>query len=457
MVKAEKNNYAKIFVFLFSIIVLVDSINGIYIEKFSGNISIGQIFRVFIFIIMFSFILKFHEKKRVYFVLFFILYLNICELGYFFNHGSLSGLLTDIQEGFRPLLVVVIIEAYRALEKKGLISGKQLMKVMKINFLLFPLSIIIPKLLDSGTNVYGDGSGYKAFYNANNDLNIVLLVLLVFAFEKLSAILNDQKKSMYYGILILLLLITLLLIGSKSSIVFSVIILFVYIFRNLIKNNFSNNLKIISISVLVIISVTYLLTTYFQNEVMQTVERFNYFFKTDVQMDNNVGTFLLTGRDVFLKAAITAFTEKITPLKLLFGQGYYEHMNTTGKVFGRPYLIVEMDFFDFFFSYGIIGSIIFYGYFIALFFKSLSKHGVHYFSAYFSYIIVAIYSFFGGHVMFSALSGSFLAITCCFLISNRNVNDSIKNKAASSSLIATDNEKVNYIEKNSFNFKYVSK
>ncbi|KRD84526.1 hypothetical protein ASE51_17640 [Bacillus sp. Root147] len=417
----KHSNVRKIFIFLFSIVVLIDSINGFILNQLNINLSVGQLFRVVLFFILLAIIIK-YSKKGLFKVIFIILYFLIMQLIYFYYHSSIKGLLLDINESFKPLLIIVIIEAYKALNRHGIINKKDIATILKINLVLFPLSIIVPKMLGLGEYVYSNGSGYKAFYNANNDLNIVLLVLLIFGIDQLFKVITGKGKSLFYLLFVFLLLVTLLLIGSKSSIVFSIVIILFYLLKSLVKNTFVTNFKIGVSTFVVITAVTYLLSNYYQDDVDLILERQTYFYESNMQDDNNIIAFLLSGRNEFLNAAVLSFEKSEFKVpRMLIGTGKYYHSVLTGKEFSRDSLIIEMDLFDIFFSYGILGLLIIYGYFTSIFVRYLTSTSKGKELSYIlSYIVIAIFSFLGGHVFFSALSGTFLALVCCLLLSCQN-------------------------------------
>jgi O-antigen ligase like membrane protein len=427
-------SFRGIFVFLFSIIVIIDSLNGFIISKYNLPVSIGQIYRSLVFLIMVIILLKYSSRK-IFYTFFIFFYFIIMQFIYFYNHSSINGLVLDITETFKPLLVIFSVEAYRSLYEKGIIGIKDLNLILKINLGLFPLSIIVPKILGLGSSVYSNGSGYKAFYNANNDLNIVLLVLLIFTLEMLLDNIKNVGRALTYGTIILLLLIVLLLIGSKSSMFFSTLILFIYLIRAMSKNSLVNNLKIIILISIVVYSLSNILMSFYRDEISLIIERQKYFYETQVIKGNDIVTFLLTGRNEFLIASLNAFLkESLLPIKIVFGLGKYEHSVLSGTEFGRDHLIIEMDFFDVLFSYGLLGTLILYGYFFTIFLSSLYKKESHFFFAYLSYVVIAIFSFLGGHVIFSALSGSFLALICCYLISYKKINGVCNKKSNKTSL-----------------------
>ncbi|MBF8807225.1 MAG: O-antigen ligase family protein [Enterococcus lacertideformus] len=89
----------------------------------------------------------------------------------------------------------------------------------------------------------------------------------------------------------------------------------------------------------------------------------------------------------------------------LFGAGYSSPFSPTDAEIKRS--IVEIDWFDFLFSYGVIGFISYIAFFkktiILLFFSKKNEMRD-------MLIIFFIYSFMGGHILVNSMTATFLAI-----------------------------------------------
>ncbi|TRZ36824.1 hypothetical protein CEQ21_15045 [Niallia circulans] len=410
--KLRLNIYERIFVFIYLLIPLVDSVNGYFLlNNISTPISIGQLYRFLITFLFLLVIFKFAKKIDFYKFLFFSMVLVMLQFVYFFKHANLSGMFFDISNIIKLLFIIITIEGYRALYKSGKIRGIIIVRILKISIFTFPISILIPKLLGVGFTAYSNGGGYSAFYNANNDLNIVLIILLIFSLELVfQGIRNKDKKNVLYIIGLLLIITVTLLVGSKSSMAFSVISILIYSFRSIKSNSVLKNFNLfllISLVAFVLIRLSYL----FQNEINGIIERNKYFFNKS----ENILGFLLSGREIFLENAYYSFinSEHIIT-RLIIGVGSYAKNLELGQLLNTGTKVIEMDIFDIFFAYGLIGTILIYSYFIIIFIKACKIEFVYKYL----YLSVFVFSTIVGHVLFSALSGSFLAIICCMFISS---------------------------------------
>ncbi|MEH7512320.1 O-antigen ligase family protein [Gottfriedia acidiceleris] len=411
-----KDIFRRIFIFLYSIISIVDSLNGFILNSTNLPLPVGQMYRGVILIFSIFILVNFFEKKMIKLFLV-LLYLIITQMIYFFIHNSINGLLLDLTEILKVILIILTVETYKILNKHNILNKADIIKIFKINLWLFPLTIIIPKILGIGFTVYGNGSGYKGFYDANNDLNIVLLVLLIFSIYYV-----QQKKlnPFIYGFNIILLLLVILLIGSKSSLVFSILIFVFFIIMDK-TSNIIKKIKTLLITTSLLGLTCYFLIKFYFNDLLLMFDKQSYFFDQSIK-SGNLASFLFSGRDYLLEYALNVLmNNKYNFIQLFFGIGRYYHGLLLGSVYKiQSYKIIEMDFFDTFFSYGLIGILIIYGYIINIIYKTIKNKNFNPFSL-LSIIIIMIFSFLGGHVIYSGLAGSVVALVFCLMIDRNNI------------------------------------
>ncbi|MEH7384317.1 O-antigen ligase family protein [Bacillus sp. JJ1521] len=408
-------NEEKVFVLFFIIIAAVDSLNGYLIRNIDFPFSVGQVYRGLLILFLIHIIFK-YKQFRIYPVLMGS-FLVLQQFGYFaFVHQSLEGLMKDLIHLSKLLLIVLIIEAFMALKRKG--SNSPLIeKVLYINLIAFPLFILIPKVFNTGYSMYSGNVGFSGFFYAANDLNVVLMVLFIFSSNSLitSIEIRNQKSILIYSLITLGLLLSLLLLGSKSSVAFTGLTILIYLIVLYIKYKDKITPKIylyLLVGLLFICSALFLI---FNDEIAKSIDRHSYFFQKQVQNENDLFSFIVTGRDTFLDAAIDDYNESEHKFfRFNFGIGNYSHGLGTAEHFfaDKETMQIEMDFFDTFFSYGLLGTILIYGYFILIILSNIKIGQRVGFPFYLSFCLVFLYSFLGGHVLYSALSGSFLALIC---------------------------------------------
>lgn len=395
-----------IFIWLFSIISIIDSINGYLIQVKHFESDIGLIYRLTVIMYLLYVIFVRNTKKRIAKLLFISSYfITICLFTSFNLNGALG---RNLDLTMKLLFPILTIEAFTNMLANNQIGKQDIKKIFDINAFLFPLTVFIPNILGIGLSVYRDGSGIKGFYKSNNELNIVLVILTIYS---LNALLKSSKKGKYV-IMFLLNIVTLVLIGSKTSYITIALIFLVYLIKELKKIKIKR-----IILILVILCGAFFIFKLNSEEIYRSIDR-------QIYKINNYETinFLLSDRNELLEDSFEFFKENdVGALNILWGVGPYKINNFIGQKMGRSVREIEMDLFDTIFYYGIIGGIIvisYYSKFLTLYRKKcLDSDSI--FGYKFALIIVFFFSFLAGHVLYSALAGSFLAIICCGIISER--------------------------------------
>lgn len=424
MITYNKSLYYFLFVILFSLTALLDSING-FLNKSTGFGSIaGQGTRIIILLIMSFLMIRFHKRNTMPWSYILIFFLVLFQFVYGLVYSSAYMVLSNLLEASKLIYIIVIIQAFINLHAKRQISQNAIEKIIDISLMVFPLCVVVPRFFNVGYYMYDSTStGFSGFFYAANDLNIVLLVMLIFSLDKQFNRLENKEKSKYYLISSFLLIVSLVLTGAKSSLVVSILILLIYMVRFVLKGKFTTKIKILFLLVASIGTVFIMINSFYYDEMQNIINRHTYFYERD---NGNLTTFLLTNRNTFLDASIQSFsdsnsTDKV--LQFLFGKGKMKHMEDTGEKLNSVSRPIEMDFFDIFFSYGLLGSILIYCFLTRFLLLAFKKYNLtHHFSYSLSMITFAVYSFLGGHVLFSALSGTYLAMVCCSLYAFKNKN-----------------------------------
>lgn len=404
-----------LFTWLFSLIFIIDTLNGLFLNyHISMPVSLGELYRIITIGVLVFILFNNFKKDNLIRIGIMTVALLLLQLYYYFEFHN--GLGYNLGQLVKFLFIILIIEAYRKMYRSNQIDNRSLDITFKANTIILPITIIIPAVLGIGVSVYSSGVGFKGLYYANNDLNICLIVILIFIMDEFMTMLRNKSFNVVVVLTLLVTLISSILIGSKSSIFFIAIIIGIYLVRELYKSTFYTKMKIIISFILIIIVGTVLLNVFYKNEINSIVQRQVYNFKSS---GGNM-RYLLSGRNLFLDGAIKNFDNSHhKTADLLLGIGMHQK-NSKIAVYslGKSNRLkeIEMDFFDILFGYGILGTLIIYSYFISLFIKYIRGRNKS-LKVILSFILIFIYSTLAGHVLFSAMSGSILALVCCYMIS----------------------------------------
>lgn len=328
-------------------------------------------------------------------------YIFVSLLFQFFYNRELYSFLKEAIIVSKFMLIVIIIETVSFLGKNKLISKNIIGNIFLGMSIIVPLTLIIPYIFNWGTNVYSNGGGYKGFYYANNDLSIVLITLFIYCLHNM--IFNKKK---IFILLTLMTLISNIMIGSKTNLVMPIPIIIFYV-AFAIKNNAINlNKKKVSIFIFILFLVLITCSFVFEDILRKTIDRQIHFMN-----DLDLTSYLFSNRNYYLSVAWEKFIDsKNIIYNFIFGAGFY----TRSLEWGRG-LLIEMDFFDTFFSYGILGTSFIYGYLINIFYKGCKNYYFGQVLYIVSFLAIFLFSFSAGHVLYSAFSGTIFALVCAKL------------------------------------------
>lgn len=259
--------------------------------------------------------------------------------------------------------------------------------VVAINILVSLLGYGFPMY----SNVAGQTIGTRGFFFAGNELSVTLLVLYSFIDFKLI------RTKLRIPFLLFNLFLSLL-ISSKTGII-GILVVYFIISRYQNKLRFNTRQKMLRLFGLSI--VTPVLGTYLYNALVSSPlwDRLLYFFsKLDFI------TFILSGRNLFLINNLELFFIKYHPIVSIFGLGYSEYSKSLQKM-------VEIDIFDIFFTFGIIGVLIFTLTIIIhltnTFKENFKDFPNNYYSFYICFVLLMTSSM-TGHTFNSGMAGIFI-------------------------------------------------
>lgn len=408
--KSEINNRSISEVIILWFLILspfIDMLNGVLkansIDLDLG--SIGILYRlVFLGILIFIIYMNGLDIKIQRFTMF-ALYMCILPLIFAFNHQSITGIIDDFLYLSKFLLPFLLCLALYQLRRVSKLEDGFIDKIMKIYQYIFPLSMIIPYILKIGYNTYHGTVGYKGLYHANNEINIVLVCICILSIDDL---LKDIKaiNIIKAGMAIF----ALLLIGSKTSLFSLIAVISIYSVKYIIMAIIKKDLiKVIRNISIVLIGICIIFTIFSESitkVVDYTVKRYEINTKSGVD-SSNISNFLFTGRNkrIDYNLSLMYFESEKPVSNFLLGIGKYQKSPDLDI---KNYSLVEMDLLDLLFWFGIIPII-----YVILYYGNLIFNKNNYkrkFKWWLSIVFMAMFSITAGHVIFSALSGTVLAL-----------------------------------------------
>lgn len=447
-----KNYLKKNINIIISIFILIqpilDIITGIFLHILNINLTIGIIIKIiFVLLLIYIALFVFNKKKLIipYFIL--IIY------GLFYCLGMIiykdSSLFVEIQNLVKTFYFPVLLLTLYSIKDEFRISKLTLFT----SLFMYIILIFIPTLFGIGFKSYEiTKAGTLGFYNSANEISGIISILTPIVFLVFKDDNNPIKKTTYT----LIYLVVILMMGTKTpllSLGITVGVTFIYLWIKSIKRK---DYKPILYSFIgLVIAIALLIVVIPKTNFYKNIETHLNYLKLDSVFDvfedeKLIDHFIFSSRLKFLKNKAKIYANSSTYEKL-FGIGYINNNKTTK--------MIEMDYFDIFYSHGIIGFILFFSIVLPIIYKLLvdyQKRNYERFMLMTSFILIVFLSFFTGHII-TAPSVSLISVILILYLGKRQKRDLL---FASYSLEIGGIEKalqnlVNRIDKNKYNVTIV--
>lgn len=392
----------------------IDLLTGLSVHLLNINITIGIILRVlFLIFIMFIAIVIFNKKKLFLPYILIIIYLLFNLIGVFLYKEN------NYFQEFQGLIKVF----YFPLLLVSLYSLKDYIKISKMTlfttFFCYLILIFIPTIFNTGFKTYEiTKAGTLGFFNSANEISGIISLLTPIMFyillKKKNIILTILTLAIYFPVI--------LMMGTKTPLLSLGITLFFILIFSWQKSFQKKDYKPLLISLFFIMLglaslILILPKTNFYKNIETHLDYLEVDNITEIFSDERlIDHFIFSERLTFLKRKVALF--KQTPLyQKLFGIGYYRN--------NKSMKMIEMDYFDIYFSHGIIGFLIFFAITLGTIYKILEKDCPATFNCYItsiSFILIIFLSFFTGHII-TAPSVSLLAIILILSLAPRTKKD----------------------------------
>lgn len=354
----------------------IDAANGFLVLSGSGEGSagtIGQLYKAAILIVGWLII-----RKKLIVALLAIYLLLIEQIGLML-HQTLGFFLIGFAYSFKLIFAAVIYFLIVDLVKKY--GACRVVRLFRNSAVLYSIIFFLSIFLGVSHATYVEGSfGSKGLFSSGNALSIYfgsmsLIGLYLFFLSK-------SKLDLFYSFV---LLVSVLFVGTKTS------ILFVALYFLLLTYKVSSIYKILFLSFFALLTLSF-------------YDYFSLFFDVIVYRFENsesFSSFLASSRDVFVINALSTFNiEGFYLLRLIFGLGVYMSFRTVSDDISL-YDTLENDFFDVFFSYGFIGSIVYIMFFLFHAVKAIASRNI---TILLIFCVMYLLSALVGHVLFDAMA-----------------------------------------------------
>lgn len=407
-----KKNFNTLLIIFILLQPILDLITGIGIHVWKVNLTIGIIIRILFLIFMIYSVLFVYKKKQNFIYYGLLIIYGLFYLTGIFLYKDGIGVFEEIQGLCRVFYFPVLLISLYSVKEEIRISKMTLMTVL----VTYLVCILIPNCLNLGFASYEiTKEGTLGFFNSANEISGIIslltpIMLLIFI---------NCKKIISILIISIIYLFVILTIGTKTPLLsLGITIFFVYLWF-IYKEIKQKRIKRIGLSLIALII--------FVTGIILILPRTNFYKNIKTHLDylklDNI-------TEVFQDEALIdhfIFSQRLTFLK--DRQQDYKSATTYQKLFGIGYLdgakeakAVEMDYFDIYYSHGLIGFIIYFGIYGYIFYLIMKERKCLDFTQYMLYvsIILSIFlSFFTGHIITAPAVSLIVVILLLMLVKRK--------------------------------------
>ena len=437
---------------------IFDIVSFVFRNTFNTSMSPSTILRPLIPLIVFiDIFIKSKHKLKIFIVtaiygiyaLIHLILFNTANTGF-----SYSNVVHEMQYvmnyTFTIIILFIYIFTFRGKEKeklqKGVISAVS----------IYIASILLSLITNTSSSTYIEGgTGIKGWFESGNSISAVLVLSLFVLFSNG----NKNYKKIIIGEIIILGIFLCLLIGTRVGLLGFIIALLSFIFAEVIGKIIKNskiNKKIIIGGISAIVVVLIIVTVIGSNTIerrkhlkeiesnivdkstnqeahitgslMEIKEKIDNNQIEDTYMNEAQKKSILELYDIANKLEITNNDQRMqqliynallvknqaNPLLIIFGNGY---MNQYRE------LVLEMDIPAFLFNFGILGFLLYFGPFLAIFIygvyfgiRKIKNIDAEYIMYILGIGLAFAISVFSGYVFFNMSTVTFIAVICALLM-----------------------------------------
>lgn len=387
-----KKNFNILLIIFILLQPILDLITGLGIHIWHINITLGIITRMlFLVFILYSVLFVYKKKALWKYYGLLIIYGLLYMLGIVFYKDGV-GLFSEIQGLCRVFYFPVLLLALYGVKDEIKVSNMTLMVVL----ITYLVCILVPNCLNLGFESYEiTKKGTLGFFNSANEISGIISLLTPI----MIMIFVTSKKILPTILISVLYLAVILTIGTKSPLLsLGITVGFAYLWF-IYKEIKRKQYKAITISLIaLVVAVSTLIMILPKTNFYKNIKTHLNYLKVDnigevLEEKELIDHFIFSQRLTFLKNRQEDYLDASTYQKL-FGIGY---LNGTKEA-----KAIEMDYFDIYYSQGIIGFILYfgiYGYIFYLIMKKRKKLDFEQYMLYVSILLSIFLSFFTGHII----------------------------------------------------------
>lgn len=421
----EKNHLKLMYLFIL-LQPIIDLVTALMVRFKVGIPSLGILVRGFFLLIMLIYVFFFHHSKYKKIGISYIILVVLFSVVFFATKTELltvkSFLIAEItyfvKYFYYPLILISLFLYFSEFK----FHRQRLLGCMLGALVIYAILLIIPSITHTSFGSYSGVSGKSGavgWFYAANEISASLLILFPFVFYPFM-----KKINIFSCIILVISFLAIIILGTKAGFlgaIFLIVLMFLYSLFFFKKGKKKQCLFLLCVllatalcynSIPAIKNIHKKVKNYEQTVVVQNPQ----ISKEEVKVPAII---LLSSRDKFVVRVYRIY-EQAPLAEQLFGIGFSNRTTIQNKYITK---LIEMDFFDVFFRYGIVGFILYFLPLVVFVFynivkfiqKKLSLHLLEFLSIY-SILIGFCCAFIAGHVFASPPVSFMLVLSCLILL-----------------------------------------
>lgn len=412
----NRNKFIFLLIVIQPIIDIVTSISTTY----NVSITVGALLRTVIMACLFLYITRYllHKKKRMLWM-FIASYMAILIMMLVtITLKQDYDLFQELNFALKTSYYLTMIYTALILINSNMISKQLLYQSAKMVSLMIGISFWLAIVTKTSINSYRyESVGYSGWFSSANELSVIVLVLLA-----LMAINLTYERTLSSWAAFVLNLGMVPMIGTKTAFLGGLFILFVCVAYLLFRFKLQRD-KLVFLSIVAIFVSLVPLSPIASNTQNPPGITGEVVKAQESATGNQAMQKILSSRNLYFQEVREDFVEA-QGIRKVFGLGYAgDYSNEVPK-------LVEMDFFDLFFSYGMLGSVLLLipsVYLFIQFVKGIFPLDSRKTLALFTLCICLGVAFLAGHVLFAPSVMTYVTILLIALGSEIRRNDGVTN------------------------------
>ena len=393
---------------------LLDLLTGLSLHLLKVNLTIGIIIRVlFLLGICYSVVFIFQKKKLLLPYLLIGIYCILYMIGMIAFKGV--GLFQELQGLVKTFYFPILFLSLYAIKEEIRISKLALITTL----FLYLFGIFVPTILGVGFKTYEiTKAGTLGFFNSANEVGGIISLLTPIMLY----IMSTSKKWIPRIVLAGIYLTVILMVGTKTPLLtlsltigLGIAYYWIYSFRQKKYKNIFISLGAVIVGVAGVLLI--LPKTNFYKNIETHLNYLKLDSITEVFQDKElIDHFIFSQRLTFFEKKAYMY-QQANLYQKLFGIGYLKK--------GKATKMIEMDYFDIYYSHGLIGFAVFFLITLGVLYKILEEKQALTFERYMNHVAVwfiIFLSFFTGHIL-TAPAVSYIVILLILSLAKREKKD----------------------------------